>query len=120
MCDQGASWAGPEYREQVRLTPAMLKKLSSDLDRVLVFRKATGVQVVINEFGVGTELAVPEDVTAYLAYLTAYCEENDLAWTYMGYYLGSDVGRRTLKPSKQAVLDGLFRNNVDKTETKGS
>ena len=38
----------------------------------------------------------------------------------MGYFLGSDVVRRKPSPAKQAVLDGLFRNTADKSETKGS
>lgn len=113
---QGFSWMGTQD-VKLELTDEMLEKLDKQLKLITDFRNRTGMKVVINEFGVNTSGHISdEDVHRYLSHITAFAEENDIAWTYWEYNAGFGVYKtKGWGPAKgewrENVLDALLNPN---------
>ena len=86
---QGATWDG-RSSNQVRFDPnnaAQTKDLRNAFTWIKQYRDATGIPVILNEFGV---LHVNNnmdhgDATTWLKYVTDKCNEYDVPWTYWEY-----------------------------------
>ena len=113
---QGATWGDPNNTFRVPLTQDMLLELKSDLDHFMEFTNKTGVQVVLNEFGVHKGVVDPADTTKYLAFLSDYCRENGLAWTVWNYweYGGNGFGATKNGKWRDDVMNGLFPERAKK------
>ena len=117
---QGATWGDPNNNYRVPLESSMLKSARQQLYAFKEFTDKTGVQVVMNEFGVYTTVADPDDITEYLANFTNCCREYGLAWTYFTYWeIGGGFGVWQKGRWLPAIMNGLFPGETG-TETKGS
>ena len=92
----------------------MLENLKSDLDHFMEYTNKTGIELVLNEFGVNTKLADEGDITEYLASFTNCCREYGLAWTYFTYWeIGGGFGVWQKGEWLPAIMNGLFPQETE-------
>lgn len=82
---QGQKWAGTDD-VHMPLTEDMLEGLTGQLELIADYKKQSGNEVILSEFGVVTNGAISEsDVEKYLSCITSFAEKNDIPWTYWEY-----------------------------------
>lgn len=89
---QGMRWAGTqdvhialdEWKNDEFYSA--IAALRNDLFNIKAFKKQTGMNVVLNEFGLNTTGHIDDaDVEKYLSVIMEFTEENDIPWTYWSF-----------------------------------
>ncbi len=105
---QGFAWMETED-VKLELTDEMIEELDKQLKLIVDFTNRTGMKVVLNEFGLNTGGHISdEDMHRYLSHITAFAEENGIAWTYWEYNAGFGV----FEPDHLGSAKGEWRENV--------
>lgn len=109
---QGQLWMG-SLNKRVPLDDEIILQLNAALRDIKNFKDRTGMEIVINEFGLTTTGAISDDdIYNYISTITKFAKEKDIGWTYWEY--NESFG--AYKPGflriggkwRKSVLDGLF------------
>lgn len=107
---QGATWSGPGYEKQVRLTEAMKKQLTGELEKCKTYTERTGRKVWISEWGTYLEIADKGDVSDYTNYFTKECKRLGLANCYWEFMQGYGIYDMKAGQWKDFILDNFNFN----------
>lgn len=104
---QGATWSGPGYDKQVRLTDEGKKTLLATLEKCKNYTERTGRKIWISEWGTYLAISDKDDVSEYTNYFTKNAKAMGLSYCYWEFGQGFGIYDLKADKWKDFILDNF-------------